>query len=276
MPTKEEGDKIYNQAYDAGRNGNLFTDFVESIAKGLPNITKEGERHDEIYHAGVVKGSEDGWHYGSEKTPEAEQPIPPVEDIQETSDSLPSEKSIDGHSNVSDDGYDSDSSTTNASSFGPAVASVMLALVVLGAIIIWSNSNKVATVSPSLGVQPPLPPAAPAERRLPPPPALPSTPSVPTPDIQGPVNRVFAAEMIFVGGKKVQLCGIQDWGHTAAQFEAHSRVMAHFLAQRSEAVKCYRKSGDTYRCFVGDDDIGRVAVRQGIATELPNAATQCE
>jgi hypothetical protein len=186
-----------------------------------------------------------------------------------------------GHSNVSGYGYDSYSSNTNysgktnASSFGRVVVVFVLALVVLGAITIWSNSDKVATISPSLEVRPPLPPAAPAERRLPPP-ALPSTPNVPTPDIQGPVNRVFAAEMIFIGGKKVQLCGIQDWGHTDAQFEAHSRALARFLAGRSEGVKCYRKSGDTYRCFVGDEDIGRVALRQGIATELPNATTQCE
>jgi len=132
----------------------------------------------------------------------------------------------------------------------------------------------------------PPPSSEPPVAALPPPPSAPTNPApiprlIPEPapspniiqpegrpDLQGKVTNLFAANLIFVDGQPVQLCGIQDFPNTESQFPAHVAKMRSYLQIGRSLVVCYRKGEGRYRCYTDEgENLADLAVRIGIARQ---------
>jgi hypothetical protein len=124
---------------------------------------------------------------------------------------------------------------------------------------------------------PPAPaPVETAKAEPPPAPTAPST-TIPTPegepDIQGAVSGAKGLNEVEVGGRWVKLYGIVDRAR-GPQEAQHTEALVRYLRPSRNHVVCYRKSGDTYRCYSDGQDIARLALLDRLVQLAPNAPAE--
>jgi serine/threonine-protein kinase len=125
----------------------------------------------------------------------------------------------------------------------------------------------------------PPPAPAPVETAKAEPPPVPTAPSttIPTPegepDIQGAVSGAKGLNEVEVGGRWVKLYGIVDRAR-GPQEAQHTEALVRYLRPSRNHVVCYRKSGDTYRCYSDGQDIARLALLDRLVQLAPNAPAE--
>jgi eukaryotic-like serine/threonine-protein kinase len=87
-------------------------------------------------------------------------------------------------------------------------------------------------------------------------------------DVEGTVSRLYAADMIYVGGRPVQLYGIQDTGKTVDQIRNHQEKMKNYLQTGKTYLVCYTRPEQTYQCYADGNDIAEFAIAAQIARRV--------
>lgn len=68
----------------------------------------------------------------------------------------------------------------------------------------------------------------------------------------------------------IKVYGIVDRASGSAEAQ-HTAALVRYLKPSRNHVVCYRKSGDTYRCYSDGQDIARLALLDRLVQLAPNA-----
>jgi serine/threonine-protein kinase len=93
------------------------------------------------------------------------------------------------------------------------------------------------------------------------------------PDLQGRVGGAKRLDEIEVAGRWIKLFGIVDRARGAREAQQVQTLLRYLKPARNVLV-CYRKAGDTYRCYAEGQDIARLALLDGIVQLAPNAPAE--
>jgi hypothetical protein len=125
------------------------------------------------------------------------------------------------------------------------------------------SAAQLASVTPRPTEPPPLGPKALAD------PAKPEG----EPDLQGRVSGVKRFDEIMVAGRWIKIYGIVDRARGAKEAQQVQTLLRYIKPARNVLV-CYRKAGETYRCYADGQDIAQLALQEGIVQLAPNAPAE--
>ena len=91
------------------------------------------------------------------------------------------------------------------------------------------------------------------------------------PDLQGPVTGAKRLDDFEVGARFIKLYGIVDRTRGKKEDELHVDALKRYLKPSHNLVVCYRKPGDTFRCYSDGQDIARSALLDRLVQLAPNA-----
>jgi hypothetical protein len=90
------------------------------------------------------------------------------------------------------------------------------------------------------------------------------------PDLGGVVQTIAGASRFKVAGQWIELWGIDDpTGHGE-----HIPAVYDYLKPANGKVRCYRKKGNRYQCYAGQQDLAILALQHRLARLTPNAPPQ--
>jgi hypothetical protein len=116
----------------------------------------------------------------------------------------------------------------------------------------------------------PQSPPAPAPSLGPPAPAAAPQPEG-KPDFEGRVTGAKGLNEIELDKTRwIKVYGIVDRASGSAEAQ-HAAALVRYLKPSHNHVVCYRKSGDTYRCYSDGQDIARLALLDRLVQLAPNA-----
>jgi hypothetical protein len=91
------------------------------------------------------------------------------------------------------------------------------------------------------------------------------------PDIEGRVTGAKGFNEIELDKTRwVKVYGIVDRANGSAEAQ-HAAALVRYLKPSRNHLVCYRKSGDTYRCYSDGQDIARLALLDRLVQLAPNA-----
>jgi len=93
------------------------------------------------------------------------------------------------------------------------------------------------------------------------------------PDLQGRVGGAKRLDEIEVAGRWIKIYGIVDRARGAGEARQVQALLRYLKPARNVLV-CYRKSGDTHRCYANGQDIAQLALTEGIVQLAPNAPAE--
>jgi eukaryotic-like serine/threonine-protein kinase len=93
------------------------------------------------------------------------------------------------------------------------------------------------------------------------------------PDLQGRVTGAKRLDEIEIADKWIKIYGIVDRAR-GAQEAQRVKVLIGYLRPSRNHLVCYRKAGDTYRCYSDGQDIARLALRDRMVDLAPNAPAE--
>jgi hypothetical protein len=95
-------------------------------------------------------------------------------------------------------------------------------------------------------------------------------PPPPKPDLAGTVQSISGASKFKVAGQLIELWGIDD---VTRQGE-HISTVYDYLKPYGGVIQCYRKAGDRYQCYVGEQDLAILALQHRLARLTPDAPAE--
>jgi serine/threonine-protein kinase len=106
-------------------------------------------------------------------------------------------------------------------------------------------------------------------------PAAPAGPPMPEgrPDLEGKVSGARGVSELEIGGRWIRIYGILDRARGIQQAQ-HAKALIGYLKPSHNHLVCYRKPGDTYRCYSDGQDIARAALLDRVAQLAPNAPAE--
>jgi hypothetical protein len=91
------------------------------------------------------------------------------------------------------------------------------------------------------------------------------------PDLQGRVTGAKGLNEIELDKSKwIKIYGIVDRAK-GAQEAQHTEALVRYLKPSHNQIVCYRKTGDSYRCYSDGQDIARLALLDRLVQLAPNA-----
>jgi serine/threonine protein kinase len=132
-----------------------------------------------------------------------------------------------------------------------------------------------STATPPVQVATAEPPPAP---KLPPPggplaSAKPEQPEGP-PDLEGRVTGLQGLSELEIDKKKwIKIYGIADRARGSKE-QQHTAALVSYLKPSHNHVVCYRKQGNTYRCYSDGNDIARLALLERLVQLAPGAPSE--
>jgi hypothetical protein len=83
----------------------------------------------------------------------------------------------------------------------------------------------------------------------------------PKPDLVGTVQSITGASIFKVAGQLIELWGVND----STTKGEHVSTVYEYLKPTKGVIQCYRKLGDRYQCYAGEQDLAILALQQGLA-----------
>ena len=92
----------------------------------------------------------------------------------------------------------------------------------------------------------------------------------PKPDLAGTVQSISGASRFKVAGQLIELWGIDD----VTTKGEHIPTVFNYLKPYGGVIQCYRKTGDRYQCYAGEQDLAVLALQNRLARLTPDAPTE--
>ena len=92
----------------------------------------------------------------------------------------------------------------------------------------------------------------------------------PKPDLAGTVQSISGASRFKVGGQLIELWGIDD----VTTKGEHIPTVFNYLKPYGGVIQCYRKGGDRYQCYAGEQDLAVLALQNRLVRLTADAPTE--
>jgi serine/threonine protein kinase len=92
----------------------------------------------------------------------------------------------------------------------------------------------------------------------------------PKPDLAGTVQSISGASRFKVGGQLIELWGIDD----VTTKGEHIPAVFSYLKPYGGVIQCYRKAGDRYQCYAGEQDLAVLALQNRLVRLTPDAPSE--